>query len=122
MMLTTLSQAMRQFGLTARALRYYEELGLVSACRDRTNRRLYDALAVSRLAVIAEFRRAGLALADIRSILERQEGAAAGDPVSFAAQRLDQRLQALDRERQAVEAALRALKRPSTSLVAELHS
>ena len=122
-MAITLSQAMRQFGLTARALRYYEELGLVVAQRDRMNRRVYEAHAVSRLSVIAEFRRAGLALADIRSILERQEGAAAGDPISFAAARLDQRLQALDRERKAVEAALGALqaRRPSTA-VAELHA
>lgn len=119
----TLSQAMRQCGLTARALRYYEELGLVTAHRNRMNRRVYDSLAVSRLSVIAEFRRAGLALADIRCILERQEGGAAGDSISFAAARLDQRLQALERERRAVEAALGALRarRPSTA-VAEMHA
>ena len=41
--------AMRLFGLTARALRFYEEKGLVEARRDRLNARFYDPAARRRL-------------------------------------------------------------------------
>ena len=58
-----LSNAMRIFGLTARALRFYEEKGLIEAHRDRLNCRYYDATARNRLEWIARLRREGLTLA-----------------------------------------------------------
>jgi DNA-binding transcriptional MerR regulator len=106
----TLGEVMRRLDLTARAIRYYEELGLVRARRDQLNRRRYDEDAVSRLAAIAEFRRAGLSLDDISSILSRQD--AGGDRcahIDYAVSRLSERLKVLDQERREAEAALSAL-------------
>jgi DNA-binding transcriptional MerR regulator len=106
----TLGEVMRRLDLTARAIRYYEELGLVRARRDQLNRRRYDEDAVSRLAAIAEFRRAGLSLDDISSILSRQD--AGGDHcahIDYAVSRLSERLKVLDQERREAEAALSAL-------------
>ena len=68
-----LGEVMRRLDLTARAIRYYEELGLVQAGRDQLNRRRYDEDALARLGAIAEFRRAGLSLDDIAAILSRQD-------------------------------------------------
>lgn len=65
-----ISQATRRFGLTQRALRHYEDLGLVRPTRDRRNGRCYDAAAVRRLEWIATLRRAGVSLGDVRSVLE----------------------------------------------------
>lgn len=42
-----LGEVMRRLDLTARAIRYYEELGLVRAGRDQLNRRRYDEDALS---------------------------------------------------------------------------
>ena len=44
-----LGEVMRRLDLTARAIRYYEELGLVQAGRDQLNRRRYDEDALARL-------------------------------------------------------------------------
>ena len=68
--------AMRLFGMTARALRLYEERGLVEARRDPMNRRYYDALARKKLARIASLRTAGLSLNEIREILAADDALA----------------------------------------------
>ncbi|MBP6877255.1 MAG: MerR family transcriptional regulator [Phenylobacterium sp.] len=105
-----LGEVMRRLDLTARAIRYYEELGLVRAGRDQLNRRRYDEDALSRLAAIAEFRRAGLSLDDIAAILSRQD--AGGDRsahIDYAVSRLSERLKVLEQERREAEAALSAL-------------
>lgn len=105
-----LGEVMRRLDLTARAIRYYEELGLVRAGRDQLNRRRYDEDALSRLGAIAEFRRAGLSLDDIAAILSRQD--AGGDRsahIDYAVSRLSERLKVLDQERREAEAALSAL-------------
>ena len=99
-----------QLGLTGRAIRYYEEIGLVESQRDRENRRRFDPRARARLEAIARFRRAGLSLEDIRVILDRHDGETGSPgPVDYAIARLSARLEALDAERRSVEACLDGL-------------
>ena len=57
------------YGLTPRAIRFYEERGLVAASRDRQNCRRFDANARRRLLLISKLRRAGVGLTDIEEIL-----------------------------------------------------
>ena len=102
-----------QFGLTARAVRYYEEVGLIVTRRDRGNRRRFDPRAVSQLGIIAELRRAGLAIDDIRVALQSRPEAGEALDVSYAVSRLHERLACLERERQTVEATLEALTSPT---------
>ncbi len=103
-----------QFGLTARAVRYYEEVGLIVTRRDRGNRRRYDPRTVSQLGIIAELRRAGLAIDDIRVALQlRPDAGEARLDVSYAVGRLHERLACLERERRTVEATLEALTSPT---------
>jgi DNA-binding transcriptional MerR regulator len=68
-----LGEVVELFGVTARALRYYEQLGLIEATRDRMNRRRYDAIARDRLLWIVALRGVGLGLAEIAEILARPE-------------------------------------------------
>ena len=106
----TLKGVTAEFGLTARAVRYYEEVGLIVTRRDRGNRRRYDPQAVSQLRIIAELRRAGLGIDDIRVVL--QSRLEAGEPcldVGYAVSRLHERLASLEQERRTVEATLKAL-------------
>ena len=78
------ASAMRLFGLTARALRFYEEKGLIEAGRDRHNRRFYDAEAQERLGWIARLRAADLSLTDIREVLCAEERRQQGQAVALA--------------------------------------
>jgi DNA-binding transcriptional MerR regulator len=65
-------------GLTPRAIRYYEELGLLApAARSEGAYRLYDTEDLERLRFIRALRDdAGFALADIRQLLEDEEARA----------------------------------------------
>ncbi|WP_293376348.1 MerR family transcriptional regulator [Phenylobacterium sp. SCN 70-31] len=64
-----IGDAMRLFGVTARALRQYEAEGLIVACRDRFNVRYYDAATRRRIFWIVRLRGAGLPLCAIREAL-----------------------------------------------------
>jgi DNA-binding transcriptional MerR regulator len=106
----SISELTRRYGLTARAIRYYEERGLIEAARDRHNARRFDQRAQRRLAQITQLRKAGLPIPDIEDILNRAESADGRDVTCLALQRLSQRLAELDSERQAVQATIDAVK------------
>lgn len=69
----SISDAMRVFGLSARAFRFYEERGLISARRNRVNARLFDAMTRRRLAWIVNLRSAGVSLHDIHLVLNAED-------------------------------------------------
>jgi DNA-binding transcriptional MerR regulator len=106
----SISELTRRHGLTARAIRYYEERGLIEAARDRHNARRFDQRAQRRLAQITQLRSAGLPIPDIEDILNRAEAADGRDVTGLALQRLSERLEALDGERRAVQATIEAVK------------
>jgi DNA-binding transcriptional MerR regulator len=106
----SISELTRRHGLTARAIRYYEERGLIEAARDRHNARRFDQRAQRRLAQITQLRRAGLPIPDIEDILNQADSDEARDVTGFALQRLSERLEALDGERRAVQATIEAVK------------
>lgn len=65
----TLSQVVRRSGVSASALRFYEERGLITAHRSATNRRTYGRHVLRRLAVIRAAQAVGLSLAQIADSL-----------------------------------------------------
>lgn len=64
-----ISQLAGEFGLTARALRFYEDLGLITPQRQGTMRR-YGARDRARLELVLRGKRVGMALCDIKQILD----------------------------------------------------
>jgi DNA-binding transcriptional MerR regulator len=70
----TIGKVVRQFGLTHRALRFYESRGLIKPAR-RGSTRLYGPKHLERLAVIVKAKRLGLTLTAIGQLLgdERSE-------------------------------------------------
>jgi DNA-binding transcriptional MerR regulator len=70
--------AAAETGLTPRAIRYYEELGLLApAARSEGAYRLFDGEDLERLRLIRGLRDdAGLSLAEIRQLLENEEARA----------------------------------------------
>jgi DNA-binding transcriptional MerR regulator len=105
-----------QFGLTPRAVRFYEDRGLVRSSRDRVNFRRYDKVARARLEQIAAYRQAGLSIDDILEIfaLEVDGPAAQRD---CAAQKLVAKLVELDRAKRQAE---QLLERFAADRVAEM--
>jgi DNA-binding transcriptional MerR regulator len=66
---STIAQMRREFGVTARALRYYEEKGLLSPARSQQVR-VYAHRDRVRLRLILKGQRAGLSLRAIRELLD----------------------------------------------------
>jgi len=97
-----ISTVCEQYGLTPRAVRFYEDRGLVQSGRDRFNCRKYDAQARARLEQIAAYRQAGLSIEDILEIF-----ALAGEDGSVqrecATRKLKAKLQDLDVARRQAE-------------------
>jgi len=82
-----ISHLARRTGLTVRALRHYEELGLLAPVRTRTGERRFPPDQCERASLIALLRRCDVALDEVRDILD--------DPVECArAERLRQVLEA----------------------------
>lgn len=92
-----MAAAMRLYGVTARALRFYEERGLLEAKRDRLNTRFYDPTARARLDWIVPLRRAGVPLDEIRDVLRAEDEGGRGR---------ESALRAITRRREALEAQL----------------
>lgn len=59
-----------QAGVAVSAIRYYEELGLVTAAHRVSGRRQFDESALARLRAIAAAQEAGFQLAEIALLLE----------------------------------------------------
>lgn len=94
----TIGQLCSLFNLTPRAIRFYEERGLVTVARDGRNRRIFDHHARQRLQFIADLRRARLSLHEIRDVLDGTDG----DETQLKQQvlaKLAAQLQALDATR-----------------------
>lgn len=101
--------AMRLYGMTARALRFYEERGLIEARRDRQNARFYDPDARRKLEWISRLRRAGVGLPEIEDVLAAETDAEAR---AAAAGALRARRAKLTAELAALDSAMGDLERP----------
>ena len=67
--LLTISQVRDATGLSARTLRYYEELGLLPGVRRRAGgRRVYGADEIQRLRFIQRLKALGLSLAEVKEL------------------------------------------------------
>lgn len=91
-------------GVSPRTLRYYDQIGLLSAQRNPTNGyRIYPATAVDKLQLIRYFQAFGFSLVEIQSLLaqssDQQTAALAKQRATLAAQRdhLTELLTTLDR-------------------------
>lgn len=114
----TIGQLCREFDVTPRALRYYEEQGLLQPER-RNQQRFYTHRDRARLQLIMRGRRVGLSLAQIRQILDlhsRNDDDAAQNALALRAFR--QRIEALEAQRNEVEDAIVTLQQACDRLEA----
>ncbi|MFD7551656.1 MerR family transcriptional regulator [Streptomyces sp. NPDC059578] len=99
-----IGEAAHATGLTPRALRHYEQQGLLRPGRTSSGHRVYTSAHLEQLHAIGELLRAGLTVADVRSFAHLldsaagDDGTADGEPGHCAVAEVScQRLRELDR-------------------------
>lgn len=116
----TIRQLCREFQTTPRALRFYEDKGLLSPARQGLNR-VYSYKDRARLQLVLQGKRVGLALAEIREILElygKGDGEAAQN--AKALRKFKERIIALEQQREDIGVALDILHKACANLEEQL--
>lgn len=117
----SIRQLCTEFGVTPRALRFYEDKGLLSPARDGLNR-IYSYRDRARLQLILRGKRVGLALAEIRELLDLYDD---GDDAKLlqtaeSLKRFRQRLKALEQQREDIDQAISQLRETCERMEAHL--
>jgi DNA-binding transcriptional MerR regulator len=111
----TITQLCREFGATPRALRFYEEQGLLSPGR-RDTQRIYSNRDRARLALTIRGRRVGLKLAEIREILDAYDQAGEEAQNVRALKAFEARIRELEVQREEVERSISELRAAAARL------
>jgi len=112
----TIGDLAREFGVTLRTLRFYEDRGLLSPRRDGTSR-IYDARDRERLSVILKGKQLGFTLTEIRAMLA-EERSANGQAMNLrlSLEQIEDQIRHLEQQKVEIEEALEELKVRRTSL------
>lgn len=107
----SIRQLCEEFGCTPRALRFYEDKGMLAPAREGLNRVYHNRDRV-RLGLILQGKRVGLALNEIGEILDLYDPADGGaQQMACSLKKGRQRILALEAQRLEIEAAIVDLKR-----------
>jgi DNA-binding transcriptional MerR regulator len=107
----TIRQLCREFGCTPRALRFYEDKGLLFPGRDGMNR-VYSHKDRGRLQLILRGKRVGLSLAEIREILDLYDiGDGGAQQAARSLRKFREKVVALERQKTDLDNAIAELKR-----------
>jgi DNA-binding transcriptional MerR regulator len=113
-----ISELAREFAVTPRALRFYEQKGLLAPLR-RGRTRLYSRRDRGRLVLILQGRRLGFGLAEIKDMLDLYDlGDGQVAQLRFAIERANERIQVLERRRRDIEKTLRGLRQAKARIEA----
>jgi DNA-binding transcriptional MerR regulator len=112
----TIRDLAKEFGVTARTLRFYEEKELLSPERQGQDR-LYSRRDRARLKLVLMGKRVGFSLEEIRSMLDLYDlgdGRVTQLKVTFA--RFNERIERLKQQRTEIDEAIEAMERATQSL------
>ena len=115
----TIGELSREFGVTLRALRFYENKGLISPQRDGLNR-LYSQGDRTRLALILKGKKLGFTLGEIRQMIAAEEGDADRDALTLSREKCLEQIELLERQKAEIEEGLSELNGSITSLSGKL--
>ncbi|KAF0165834.1 MAG: putative transcriptional regulator [Rhodocyclaceae bacterium] len=107
----TITELAREFGVTTRAIRFWESHGLVSPAREGGNR-VYSKRDRTRIKLALRGKRLGLSLAEIKDLIDMYDTAEdeSSQLLSFLGA-LAQRRAALEQQRDDIEAVLKEIVR-----------
>lgn len=117
----SIAELAREFGLTPRAIRYYEDQGLIAPARAGVQR-VYTKRDRTRLKLTLRGRRLGLSLAEIRELIDMYDTATESSQLERLLEVLADRRARLEQQREDIEAVLAevdAIERQCRSLLAE---
>jgi DNA-binding transcriptional MerR regulator len=114
----TIGDLAREFGVTLRTLRFYEDRGLLSPRREGLAR-IYDARDRDRLAVILKGKQLGFTLTEIRAMLaEERLGDSSATNLKLSLDQIEDQIEHLEQQKIEIEQALIELKARRASFVA----
>jgi DNA-binding transcriptional MerR regulator len=114
----TIGDLAREFGVTLRALRFYEDRGLLSPRRDGTTR-IYDARDRDRLSVILKGKQLGFTLTEIRAMLAEERTSDGPSPnLRLSLDQIEDQIRHLKQQKAEIEEALAELNARRSSLAA----
>jgi len=114
----TIGDLAREFGVTLRTLRFYEDRGLLSPRRDGTAR-IYDARDRERLSVILKGKQLGFTLTEIRAMLaEERSGNGPAMNLKLSLDQVEDQIQHLEQQKKEIEEALAELQARRAGLAA----
>jgi DNA-binding transcriptional MerR regulator len=112
----TIGDLAREFGVSLRTLRFYEDRGLLSPRRDGTAR-IYDARDRERLSVILKGKQLGFTLTEIRAMLA-EERSASGPAMNLklSLDQIEDQIRHLKQQKIEIEEAIAELESRRASL------
>jgi DNA-binding transcriptional MerR regulator len=114
----TIGDLAREFGVTLRALRFYEDRGLLSPRREGTTR-IYDARDRERLSVILKGKQLGFTLTEIRAMVaEERSGTGPAMNLKLSLDQIEDQIQHLEQQKKEIEEALAELRARRAGLAA----
>jgi DNA-binding transcriptional MerR regulator len=115
----TISELAREFGVTLRTLRFYEDKGLLSP-RRHGMARLYSPADRERLALILKGKKLGFMLGEIRQMVAAKEGHADHKGLQLSREKCLEQIELLNRQQADIENALAELRQMYASLTARV--
>ena len=106
----TIADLAKEFGLTLRALRFYDSRGLLSPQREG-RRRIFSRADRERLALIVQGKKLGFTLAEIGQMIEAQSGRASAHTLKLTAEKCLEQIAFFERQMREAGEALSELRR-----------
>ena len=106
----TIRQLTKEFSVTARTLRFYEDEGLIGPER-RGQTRIYSVKDRARIILILRGRRLGFSLAEIREYLELYDQNLNVRQLQHARKKFEERIVAFEKQKVDIDLAISELKR-----------
>jgi DNA-binding transcriptional MerR regulator len=101
----SIAELAREFDLTPRAIRYYEDQGLIAPARAGVQR-IYDKRDRTRLKLTLRGKRLGLSLAEIRELIDMYDTAPESSQLARLLEVLERQRAKLQQQREDIEAVL----------------
>ena len=116
----TIRDLTKEFGVSARTLRFYEEKGLVDPAR-RGEQRLYTRRDRARLAYVLAGKAVGFSLEEVREMLDLYDvGDGQVTQLKVALKKFDERIERLERQKSEIDRVIAELNRASNGMRARL--
>ena len=116
----TIRDLAKEFGISARTLRFYEEKGLVDPAR-RGEQRLYSRRDRARLAYVIAGKTVGFSLEEVREMLDLYDlGDGGMTQLKVALAKFGERIERLERQKNDIDRVVAELRRASDVMKAKL--